>query len=678
MSTATWLGRRLRTARRLFTTGGRTMTTWFLPAALVGAASIYLPNLNGGFIFDDYPNFAANPAVKPTSLDVAAWLDVVFSGWAGPLGRPVAMLSLALNHYLGGLEPFHFKLFNLGVHLLCGLLCWRLALGLLRRMPNCPDSTARYAAAAAAATWLLHPMHLTVVLYTVQRMASLSALFCLAGMLCYLAGRVRMAQQQSGAAWRITAAFALFTPLAVLSKENGALLPLYLLLIEGYFFRFARLGKPPGYWLAGIFACTVLLPFLAAAAWVYGHWDTLHVGAYREYDYGPGLRLLTQARVLWQYLWMIFLPDSGWFTLHHDDIQVSWNLWTPWTTLPAATGMAMLVIGAWLLRKRAPVAGFGVALFLAGHLVESTVLPLEVVYEHRNYLPAFGPLLILCYYLSRLHPLPATLPMRRLALPALAVLYALVTWPRVDAWGRGQPYVSLYELQHNPRSARLHTDLAAHYAHKYVTPGDAAARLENYQRAAYHLDACTALNPGNLACLGYRHYIAGLYGQPADPEWLQRIGVLLGDAALGPADITVIGWLIHSCEHTCKAHDQRMEDYMASLNKNPRIVPYGRRNLYVAFADYYLRKRRLPEEAWAYMARTLSLPLARRDHFRTRTKLVEWLAEAGFPGLAQAELDALVLGYPLRTQTQSFLELRARMRAMPTPGAVPTRYTGMP
>lgn len=677
MPAATWLGQRLRIARWVLT-GSRDMTAWFLPTALVGAASIYLPNLNGGFVFDDYPNFAANPDVKLTSLDVAGWLDVLFSGWSGPLGRPVAMLSFALNYYLGGLESFYFKFFNLGLHLLCGLLCWRLALGLLRRVPNCTDSTARYAAAATAAIWLLHPMHLTVVLYTVQRMTSLSTLFCLAGMLCYLSGRERVVRQQPGAAWRIMVAFALFTPLAILSKENGALLPLYLLLIEVYFFRAGNFGRLPGHWLTGTFACTVLLPVLAATVWVYWRWDTLHVGVYREYDHGPGSRLLTQTRVLWQYLQMIFLPASDWFTLHHDDIRISWNLWTPWTTLPATAGMVGLAIGAWLLRKRAQVASFGIALFLVGHLVESTVLPLEAVYEHRNYLPAFGLLLVLCYYFSRPHPFPATLPLRRLALPVLAVLCALVTWPRADAWGRGQPYVSLYELQHNPRSARLHTDLAAYYAHRHVAPDDPTARLENYQRAAHHLDACKALNPGELACLGYRHYIAGLYGQPADPAWLQRIGVLLEDAALGPADISVIGWLIHSCEHACEAHDRRMEDYAASLNNNPRVVPHGRRNIYVAFADYYLRKRKLPGEAWTYMARALSLPLSPRERFKTRTKLVEWLAEAGFPGLALAELDALVLGYPLRTRTRSFLELHARMQAIPVPESVPTRYTGMP
>ena len=188
---------------------------------------------------------------------------------------------------------------------------------------------------------------------------------------------------------------------------------------------------------------------------------------------------------------MIVAPDGRWFTLYHDDITLSRGLLEPWTTLPAALGIAGLIAAAWLARRRAPVAGFGIAFFLGGHLLESTVLPLELAFEHRNYLPAFGPLLALCYYLPHPGLTRRWLPLRRAALPLLAVLCALVTWPRADAWGRGMPYLQHYELSRNPDSHRLHRSLASFHAYLAVHTAEARVRERHYRRALHHVAYCS-------------------------------------------------------------------------------------------------------------------------------------------------------------------------------------------
>lgn len=638
----------------------RPRAAWFLPVVLAGIGLVYLPNLSGAFVLDDYPNFVANPAARPSSLDPAEWLDALLSGRAGPSGRPIAMLSFALNDYPGGgLEPARFKAVNLFLHLLCGLLAWRLVLGLLRRLPHCPEATARFAAAGAAAIWVLHPIHLTVVLYAVQRMAALSALFCLAGMWCYLSGRVLLARGRRGAVWRIAAAFLLCTPLAALSKENGVLLPVYLLLIELFFFRAGELARRPRMLLRAAFACAVILPAAAAGAWLGSHWHALEVGPTRAYEYGPGLRLLTEARILWQYLGMILIPAAHRFTLFHDQVAVSHSLFSPWTTLPAALGIAGLAVACGWLRGRAPVAGFGIALFLAGHLLESTVLPLEPMFEHRNYLPSLGPLCIVAYTLSRSRRARATLQWGRIALPVLAAACAVVAWPRAEAWGRGVPHMTLYELRHHPRSPGLHRELAAYYVDLLERqPGsEDAARL--YRLAVHHLRRCAAEEPRYPSCIGYQVYSAMAHGRPVDPAWLDQIAALLQDAPLRPMDVHVLGWLIHSCEQDCSGHDRRMDDYRARLRGNPNLAPYGHRGMYMAFADYYLRRRGEPAPAWQALVRGTATSLSRARDFDTREKLGKWLAEAGLPGLALEELDALSLGYPWRARTRSFLDLHA-------------------
>ena len=109
----------------------------------------------------------------------------------------------------------------------------------------------------------------------------------------------------------------------------------------------------------------------------------------------------------------------------------------PGPPLPTAPGSAELIGSAWRLQRY--VAGFGIGLFLAGHLLESTVLPLELMFEHRNHLPALGPLLVLCCYLS--HPGGRYLSLRQTMLPVLlsSVGYPLLALEELEALTLAHP-----------------------------------------------------------------------------------------------------------------------------------------------------------------------------------------------------------------------------------------------
>src|SRR5215213_2675874 len=90
--------------------------------------AIYWPGLNGGFVFDDYPNIVDNPTLKLDTLDGPAWRAAAFSSDAGSLQRPIAMLSFAVNTYLAGMDPFAMKATNVVIHGINALL----VLGLVR------------------------------------------------------------------------------------------------------------------------------------------------------------------------------------------------------------------------------------------------------------------------------------------------------------------------------------------------------------------------------------------------------------------------------------------------------------------------------------------------------------------------------------------------------------------
>jgi len=61
--------------------------------------------------------------------------------------------------------------------------------------------------------------------------------------------------------------------------------------------------------------------------------------------------------------------------------------------------IAVLVIFAFVTRKKYPLIFFGVLWFFIGHILESSFIPLDLYFEHRNYLPMVGLLLVLGYYL---------------------------------------------------------------------------------------------------------------------------------------------------------------------------------------------------------------------------------------------------------------------------------------
>ncbi len=394
-----------------------------LVAAMLALATwTYVPGLHGGFLFDDFGNLPAIGASGPVDTWPTFWRYIT-SGTADPTGRPLTLLSFLLDAHNWPAAPYPFKRTNLILHLLNGVLL----AALLRRLGltafgRVAQRRIEMASVLGAACWLLHPLLVSTTLYIVQREAILPATFTLFGLLLWLRGRraLRRGHTTSGLLW-IALGLGGCSVLGVLSKANGILLPALALVIEYVLLRSAGRALPaalsaeprieaggqcPPYaataeargrfayrWAMAVFGwlpAALVAGYLLDSAWngfVHG------VSALRPWTMGQ--RLLTEPRVLMQYLDLLWLPRPFTPGLFNDQIKASVSLWSPLTTLPSLLAVLGLIAGAWLLRKRWPALAVAVLFYFVGQSIESTTIPLELYFEHRNYLPAmlmFWPL----------------------------------------------------------------------------------------------------------------------------------------------------------------------------------------------------------------------------------------------------------------------------------------------
>ena len=352
-----------------------------LVLASIATLLAYWVGLDGPFLLDDPANLAA---IKPWLEGKLELHTLLFERGAGTFGRPASMASFALNAWLTGFTPFSLKLGNLLIHVLCGLVLFGLLKQLLQRDSNLAPRASFYAGVVAA-LWLLHPLHASTVLYVVQRMAQLSALLILLGLWLYTYLRDKLETTPSNrVAWAIMLLVPGMTGLAFLAKENGILLPLLCAVVELAYYRDsrARTGRL-------FIALYVLIPITLGLLILAANPGRV-LGWYSGRDFTLVERLLSQSRALCDYLWKLVFPNPPAMGIYTDDFVVSTSLLQPITTLASFALLAMLSVLAYRFRKRLPSIFFGWFFFLAAHTLEAGPIPLELYFEHRNYLPAVG------------------------------------------------------------------------------------------------------------------------------------------------------------------------------------------------------------------------------------------------------------------------------------------------
>jgi hypothetical protein len=418
-------------------------------ALLALTAWLLWPGVYGPFLFDDFPNLQ-NLAELNGKLTLRA-LGYYLSLFNGVPGRPLSALSFVLNDSSWPSEPFGFKVTNLCVHLLNGVLVFGLARSLARCSKRSSDAQSDLIALGCATIWLLNPIQVSAVFLTVQRMAELAATVMFAGLWGFVAlsHRARSWYQAVFALGWLGAA----TVFAVLCKENGALLPLLALVLHTTVLRSSLEQRPRTVrlWLrGGVWAAVLFL--VAGLVW---NWSALT--SFSSRDYTMSERLMTQARALVQYANLIVIPRLSSSALYNDDFQISRALLQPGTTLPALLIVAGALVVAVAVRKRLPLLAFAVLWFLAAHAMESSVFPLEMYFEHRNYVPLFGPAFAIAAGVILMQG-----GLRRPLLAAFAVwmlLLAAISHLQATIWGDERLLATVWHLEH-PRSLRAQQQYA--------------------------------------------------------------------------------------------------------------------------------------------------------------------------------------------------------------------------
>jgi len=467
-------------------------TAAFLLSLLI-CAWISWPALSGPFLFDDFPNLEQLASLQG-KLDWRALAGYMAQYESEP-GRPLSMLSFVINDDAWPSQPFAFKYTNLMFHLLVGVLVFGLTRSLSRLSSN--ENRANLIALLVMAAWLLHPMQLSTSMLVVQRMTQLSALFAIAGIWGYVA----LASRSCGSGGAITAVLILGvgTVLAVLCKETGALTPLLAVIINATLLRkcldqHSNINRR----LLHFGALLPVVLLVAAVAW---RWNSLT--GYSNRDFGMAERLLTQSRALCSYLYRVLLPNLRGGGIYHDDFLASRSLFDPWTTLPALATVVGLILCALILRTKRPVLSFGVLWFFAGHLLESSVFPLELYFEHRNYLPMFGPLFVLAHLV-----VTTEASWRRLTW-VLAIFWitfsAWLTAIQAPIWGDLRKLTAVWAIEH-PRSPRSIQQRADYLSKHYSIASAAEIMLDGYGRGVRGSDF--PLQVLNLACANQDEPIA--------------------------------------------------------------------------------------------------------------------------------------------------------------------------
>jgi len=590
---------------------------------LMFTTRIYWDGLEGSRLLDDTANLQFLELINNRTEKLTEILRFSMEGIASQLGRPVSLLSFALQAHHWPFELWSFKYVNLMIHLVNACLIFWLLLYLTRIMAL-PERRALLLSLLTTSLWLLHPFQVSTVLYTVQRMVELSTLFTLAALLIYVRSRQQLAQGllTPRAFWIwITLGIGLGGILATLSKENGVLLVLYVLVLEATVLR--SLPKPR-YWQAwsGVF---LYLPLLLLAGYFLLTFDNI-LKAYEIRSFTLGERLLTETRILSEYLFKILIPVPHSYGLFHDDYVISRHLLSPMTTVFAVAFLTLMLVAALVWRRKYPVFALAVLWFLAGHVLESSFIGLMLYFEHRNYLAMLGVLFAAIYGILWMFDRMQETFLRKAAIVFSALyllLFSVVTALETDLWGKPLMQAAVWAEQH-PQSRNAQS----HAASLFLVAGYDKKVLEYYRQM---VEAFPEDSGPYAIWLGGSCYNSKI-PLPEIEKVIRRFRSSKGDIATLNALQSVIKLkAAGACAHLSS---ETIETLFKTLAENTVFTVFYRDELYHLYAAFYANEKRYGD---AIRMADKSLSLASNIHLGLQRLI--WLQ---LEGRDREALDGIV------------------------------------
>ena len=478
---------------------------------------IYSGSFNTPWVLDDPPNITQNTRLRIDNLmPETLWQTLHAKPFApGSLYRPVANLSFALNWYIGQDNPFGYHVVNLVIHILASIFLLQTIILLFRTpaLEKYSPQDAFFIAMLATVLWSINPIQTQAVTYIVQRMASLAAMFYIWAMYWYLRFRLTdvPAQRQlhlllCGLCYLLSAG----------SKENGAILPLSLLALEFIFF--SRPTEPVYQTTRKVFI-TVGIAIIPLGLWYCfrHHYFQNFFAPIGSRPYSLYERLLTEPGIVIFYLSLIFYPLPQRLSVDHG-VTIAHSFFSPWSTLPAIVILFGLLLTAVLLRKKQPILSFAILFFFINHLIESTIIPLELIFEHRNYLPsmflfmpvAAGLLYLLKIYSTQNRIIYGTI---LLFIPFLLIGTGWSTYLRNTVWA-SEKSLWLDAARKAPDNARAYAKLGELAGwNPERSPGQLALAIGYYQKALTGYSPRVSFKAAILGNMGEVFLMYGLYDQ---------------------------------------------------------------------------------------------------------------------------------------------------------------------
>jgi len=526
-----------------------------LPCLLAAIVILtYSQTLTFPFILDDIHNIRDNPHIRLPSL---SFEHLARAGLQSPsVNRPVANISFALNHYIHEYNPVGYHAVNILIHITGGIILYFWIQATLQT-PVLRRKYARFSWIPffTALIWLVHPLQTQSVTYIVQRMNSLAAMFYVLSMLLYVKFRLSTGRRPK---WAYMGGCVLAAMLALGTKEISASLPAFIVLYEWFFFR--DLDR---FWtkrqilvLAGCGTFIILISLVYFGSGLFAN----ILDGYANRDFTLAQRVLTQLRVVILYISLLIWPQPARLNLDHE-IALSYSLVNPVTTLLSMIVIMVLIFLAILCARREPLISFCIFWYFGNLLIESSIIGLELIFEHRNYLPsmlAIFPAIVLVFrYLK-----PAWLGV--VVLCAVGALFTGWTFERNKDWS---DEITLYRdcVEKAPAKARPYNNLGAalvrvgkfeaaveqlknavkikpDYVDAHYNLGYALSRQGNLDAGIYHFGESLRLDPQNIKALNNMgtalalqgryeesaHYFeTALKHKPKDAALLYNLGVVL-------------------------------------------------------------------------------------------------------------------------------------------------------
>lgn len=427
---------------------------------LVGV--VFANTLLNQFVYDDKVFVVNNQYIKEIKNIPRFFTDTrSFSGDRGfMIYRPLAALSLALDHWLWGLHPWGYHLANILLHAANVILLYWLVLSLVH-LP--------VTAWLAAAVFAIHPAQCETVSWIASRSNLLCTLFLLLAILSYLR------HTRKGYYWSI-----LFFILGLLAKETAIIFIFLIALYDYYYVLKVDKSKAANMWWS-------YLPVVVISG-LYLLLRTLVLGQIHQRGWWGGslwYTMLTMAKSFYYYLKVLAFP--GKLTVDYV-LDIARSITDPRVVTGLGLILVIIVLGIKISRKEKLIT-FGLFWFLIALLPVSNIIPLEALLAERFlYLPLAGMAMAIAVPLNLL--LAENHPGRgRIRVVGYLLIIVLLSAYMVRTIRRNRDWHSDHTLwastvRTSPESPRAHFAL-----------GEVYYKESKYRPAIQEYQAALELNP---------------------------------------------------------------------------------------------------------------------------------------------------------------------------------------